>query len=102
MKLTADRREKQGQYNITHGITPKTILKKVSGGVIEILRGVKKTDKKGRIKENSDQVLSPQAIDAKIVELKQMMKEASQGLRFEEAAKLRDEVKKLTDLRFML
>jgi excinuclease UvrABC nuclease subunit len=41
-------------------------------------------------------------IDAKIVELKQMMKEASQGLRFEEAAKLRDEVKKLTDLRFML
>ena len=102
MKLTADRREKQGQYNITHGITPKTILKKVSGGVIEILRGVKKTDKKGRNKENSEQVLSPQAIDAKIVELKQMMKEASQGLRFEEAAKLRDEVKKLTDLRFML
>ena len=102
MKLTADRREKQGQYNITHGITPKTILKKVSGGVIEILRGVKKTDKKGRIKENSDQVLSPQAIDAKRVEFKQMMKEASQGLRFEEAAKLRDEVKKLTDLRFML
>ena len=102
MKLTAERREKQGQYNTIHGITPKTILKKVSGGVIEILRGVKKTDKKGRIKENSDQVLSPQAIDAKIVELKQMMKEASQGLRFEEAAKLRDEVKKLTDLRFML
>jgi excinuclease ABC subunit B len=102
MKVTAERREKQGQYNIIQGITPKTILKKVSGGVIEILRGVKKTDKKGRNKENSEQVLSPQAIDAKIVELKQMMKEASQGLRFEEAAKLRDEVKKLTDLRFML
>ena len=31
-----------------------------------------------------------------------MMKEAAQGLQFEEAAKLRDEVKKLTDLRFML
>jgi excinuclease UvrABC nuclease subunit len=30
------------------------------------------------------------------------MKEAVQGLRFEEAAQLRDEVKKLTDLRFML
>jgi excinuclease UvrABC helicase subunit UvrB len=74
----------------------------VSGGVIEILRGVKKTDKKGRNKEISDQVLSPEAIDAKILELKQMMKEAAQGLRFEEAAKLRDEVKKLTDLRFML
>jgi excinuclease ABC subunit B len=102
MKITADRREKQSQYNEEHGITPKTINKKVSGGVIEVLRGVKKSDKKGRNKEISDQILSPAAIDAKILELKQMMKEAAQGLRFEEAAKLRDEVKKLTDLRFML
>jgi excinuclease ABC subunit B len=102
MKVTAERREKQHKYNVIHGITPKTIVKKVSGGVIEILRGVKKTDKKGRNKENSQQILSPGAIDAKILELKQMMKEAAQGLQFEEAAKLRDEVKKLTDLRFML
>ena len=102
MKLTEERRERQNEYNIKHGITPTTVSKKVSGGVIDILRGTKKTDKKGRNKDNSDQILSPEAIDAKILELKQMMKEASQGLRFEEAAKLRDEVKKLTDLRFML
>jgi len=102
MQITAERREKQSKYNTQHGITPKTINKKVSGGVIEVLRGVKKSDKKGRNKEISDQILSPAAIDAKIAELKQMMKEAAQGLRFEEAAKLRDEVKKLTDLRFML
>lgn len=102
MKVTADRREKQIEYNVTHGITPITISKKVNGGVIEVLRGTKKTDKKGRNKEISEQNLSPAAIDAKILELKQMMKEAVQGLRFEEAAQLRDEVKKLTDLRFML
>ena len=102
MKLTEERRVRQNEYNIKHGITPTTVSKKVSGGVIDILRGTKKTDKKGRNKDNSDQILSPEAIDAKILELKQMMKEASQGLRFEEAAKLRDEVKKLTDLRFML
>jgi excinuclease ABC subunit B len=77
-------------------------MKKISGGVIEVLRGVKKTDKKGRNKEISDQSLSAEAIDAKISELKQMMKEAAKELRFEEAAKIRDEVKKLTDLRFML
>ena len=100
--MTAERREKQHKYNVIHGISPKTIVKKVSGGVIEMLSGVKKTDKKGRNKENSQQILSPGAIDAKILELKQMMKEAAQGLQFEEAAKLRDEVKKLTDLRFML
>jgi excinuclease ABC subunit B len=102
MKVTAERREKQAKHNLTHGITPTTISKKVSGGVIEVLRGTKKSDKKRRNKEISEQNLSPAAIDAKILELKQMMKEAVQGLRFEEAAQLRDEVKKLTDLRFML
>ena len=102
MRVTAERREKQAKFNTEHGITPTTIIKGVSGGVIEILRGTKKSDKKGRNKEITDEKLSPEAIDAKIKELKQMMKEAAQGLRFEEAAKLRDEVKKLTDLRFML
>lgn len=102
MKVTSERRLKQIAYNESHGITPTTVNKKVSGGVIEILRGTKKSDKKGRVKEISEQKLSPEAIDAKIKELKQLMKEASAGLRFEEAAKLRDEIKKLAELRFML
>jgi excinuclease ABC subunit B len=102
MRLTAERRLKQMAYNDQHGITPKTVAKRVSGGVIEVLRGTKKTDKKGRNKEKTDETLTPEAIDAKILELKQLMKEASKELRFEEAARLRDEVKKLTDLRFML
>lgn len=102
MKLTADRRERQIKHNVEHGITPTTIAKKVSGGVIEVLRGAKNSDKKGQNKEILDLKLSPEAIDAKILELKQMMKEAAMALRFEEAAKLRDEIKKLTDLRFML
>jgi excinuclease ABC subunit B len=102
MKITADRRIKQIAYNEQHGITPTTINKKVSGGVIEVLRGTKKADKKGRKGELSQETLSPEAIDAKIKELKQMMKESAQGLRFEEAAKIRDEIKKLSDLRIML
>ncbi|HXH74433.1 MAG TPA: excinuclease ABC subunit UvrB [Bacteriovoracaceae bacterium] len=102
MKLTADRRIRQHEYNMKHGLTPITVSKKISGGVIDILRGTKKTDKKGRGKEVSDQKLSPESIDAKIKELKQMMKEASSALQFEEAAKLRDEIKKLSELRFML
>lgn len=102
MKVTAERRIKQEKYNQEHGITPKTVAKKVSGGVIDILRGTKKTDKKGRNKEKSEQNLSPTAIDAKINELKDLMKEAAQGLNFEEAAKLRDEIKKLSELRLLL
>ncbi|WP_408099190.1 excinuclease ABC subunit UvrB [Peredibacter sp. HCB2-198] len=102
MKVTAERRIKQNAYNEKHGLTPKTVAKKVSGGVIEVLRGAKKSDKKTRVKEISEQRLSPEAIDAKIVELKQLMKEAAKDLQFEEAAKLRDEIKKLSELRFML
>lgn len=102
MKITDERRLKQIEYNQKHGLTPKTVSKKVSGGVIEVLRGAKKADKKGKTKEISTQSLTPQAIDDKIKELKAQMKEAALGLQFEEAAKLRDEVKKLNELRFML
>lgn len=102
MKVTEERRVKQTEYNEKHGITPTTVAKSVSGGVIEVLRGTKKTDKKARSKEISTEMLSPEAIDAKIKELKEMMKEAAGALNFEEAARLRDEVKKLSDLRFMI
>ena len=102
MKITEERRNKQIDYNEKHGITPTTISKKISGGVIEVLRGAKKSDKKGRVKEILTQSLSPEAIDDKIKQLKQQMKEAAMALQFEEAAKLRDEIKKLSELRFML
>lgn len=101
METTIERRKKQDQFNQLHGIVPETILKKVTGGVIEVLRGTKKGG--GRKKaQKVDQMLSAEAIDDKIKELKLHMKEASKALEFEEAAKLRDEIKKLTELRFML
>jgi excinuclease ABC subunit B len=59
-------------------------------------------DKKGRGMDKSAQSLSPEAIDAKIEALKLEMKVAARELRFEEAARMRDEVKQLTELRFML
>lgn len=102
MKVTEERRVRQMEYNEKHGLTPKTVMKKVSGGVIEVLRGAKKSDKKGRVKEISTQNLTAEAIDDKIKDLKAQMKEAAQALQFEEAARLRDEVKKLNELRFML
>jgi excinuclease ABC subunit B len=102
MRITDERRQRQTEYNQKHGLIPKTVTKKISGGVIEVLRGAKKGDKKGRNKEISTQSLTAEAIDAKIKELKQAMKEAASALNFEEAAKLRDEVKKLSELRFMV
>jgi excinuclease ABC subunit B len=102
MKITEERRQKQKDNNDKNGITPKTIAKKVTGGVIEVLRGTKKSDKKRQVKEISTENLSIESVDAKIKELKVNMKQAALELKFEDAAKLRDEIKRLTELRFMI
>jgi excinuclease ABC subunit B len=102
MKITLERRQKQSQFNAKNNIVAQTITKKVSGGVIEVLRGAKKVDRKSRKQEISTETLSVERIDAKIKELKQLMKEAATSLDFEEAVKLRDEIKKLSELRFMI
>lgn len=101
--VTAARREKQDKFNQENGITPKTISKNVSGGVIEVLRGSKR---KGRLKMSGRKEfatdLTVEQIDARIRELKQDMKDASKDLEFERAAKIRDEIKELTDMRLIL
>lgn len=100
IRETNRRRKIQEDHNTQHGITPTTILKNISGGVIETLRGTKKG--KGEKKKNEATLLSAEAIDKRIEELKKLMKEASRDLRFEDASKIRDEIKSITDLRILL
>ncbi|MCK6594047.1 MAG: excinuclease ABC subunit UvrB [Bacteriovoracaceae bacterium] len=98
---TNRRRKIQEDFNSKNGITPKTILKAVSGGVIETLRGTKggKGGKKSKTKVTE---LSLESIDKRINELKAEMKIAAKELRFEDAAKMRDEIKSLTEMRLVL
>ena len=97
---TQRRRKIQEEFNLKNGITPKTIKKSVSGGVIETLRGTKGA--KGPKKKQTVELLTPESIDKRIEELKKLMKEASRDLRFEDAAKIRDEIKSITDLRILV
>lgn len=97
---TKRRRIIQEKYNIEHSIEPQTIIKKVSGGVIDTLRGAKKG--KGAKRKVEMTSLTPDSLDAQIETLKQEMKIASRELRFEDAAKIRDEIKTITDLRILL
>lgn len=97
---TNRRRHIQEEYNKTHSITPQTIVKKVSGGVIETLRGVKGA--KGKKGKMVDAELTVENLDKRIKELKEQMREAAKDLRFEEAAKLRDDIKALAEARFVL
>ncbi len=82
---TERRRAKQLRYNEEHGITPKSIKKAVHG-ILEISSAVK----------DASAGMSEAEIDAKIEILRQQMREAAAALEFEEAAKLRDELFKLT------
>ncbi|MFT6633702.1 MAG: excinuclease ABC subunit B [Bacteriovoracaceae bacterium] len=102
IRTTKERREKQHQFNLDNGITPKTIIKKISGGVIEVLRGNKSSSKDRKKKEVHIKDLTITELDQRITELKINMKEASRTLQFEDAAKIRDEIKELTQIRMMI
>jgi len=95
---TLRRRKLQIEHNKKLGITPKTILKDVSGGVIETLRGTKN---KKRLKVKVEH-LKPEEIDQQIKRLKKEMKIVAKELKFEEAAKLRDEINLLSMARLEL
>ena len=82
---TERRRKIQTEYNEKHGITPKTIIKAVGGG-IEITKPAAE-EKKPRKK--------PVDKDAEILRLTNEMQLAAHNLQFELAAKLRDEIKAL-------
>ncbi len=83
---TRRRREKQLAHNLQHDITPETITKKI-GDILEGYRAKgKDDDKKANIKD----------IKAHIIKLEKDMQEAAANLEFEEAARLRDEIKRLT------
>jgi excinuclease ABC subunit B len=97
---TNRRRKIQMEHNLKNSITPQTILKKVSGGVIETLRGTRKST--GIKTKKVMNIFTPVEIDKRVLELKKEMKLAAKELRFEEAAKIRDEIKELNEVRMMI
>ncbi len=103
---TLRRRKIQASYNQQHNVTPKTISKNISGGVIETLRGKKKDNKKSELIDfllpagtYEEQI---KMIDKQIIEMKNEMKELARNLHFEEAAKLRDQIKVLNESKLIL
>lgn len=99
LEETNRRREIQLEYNRVHGITPKTVEKKI-GDLIRI--GAKDDDgkkKRGKSASKSSATKSASQVgetkEQEIERLTAEMKECAAQLRFEEAAYLRDKIKKL-------
>jgi excinuclease ABC subunit B len=90
---TNRRRAIQVAYNEEHGITPATIQKGISD-ITDFLMMESKVPTRGRRKRDTEG-MSPEEIRKTIVELEEEMLAAADDLRFEYAAKLRDEIKAL-------
>ncbi len=89
---TDRRREKQVAYNLKHGITPQTVRKNVE----DVLSGLYKGDTdQSRITAKVSKPLVGANLRAHLDGLRADMLKAAENLEFEEAARLRDEVKRL-------
>ena len=85
---TTRRREIQQKFNAKHGITPTTIKKDIR----DILEPVKAVDKGGR---KPGEIITLSELKAEIDNLTNKMYLAAEQLEFEEAASIRDKIRRL-------
>jgi excinuclease ABC subunit B len=98
--ITNQRRDKQRAYNEIHGITPTTIAKAIN----DVMEGAY-APSKGRAKDYAkvaeDTIhyasLNPSQLQKAIKDVEERMFKHAQNLEFEEAARLRDEIKRIRE-----
>ena len=98
---TNRRRKRQQEYNETHGIVPRGIVKPVT----DILEAVSSSGRKGKASKVADArgrygldglaELSASQLAKKIDALEQQMYEHARNLEFEDAAQCRDQLEEL-------
>jgi excinuclease ABC subunit B len=100
---TDRRREVQRAYNVTHGITPETVVRAILDVVTQsgerdyyaVPNSRKAGDAAERGQKGRGAALDDHELMERIQALRQEMFLAAENLQFEKAARLRDELKKL-------
>ncbi|WP_425080030.1 excinuclease ABC subunit UvrB [Ruegeria denitrificans] len=92
LEETNRRRAKQIAYNEEHGITPETVKKNVE----DVLAGLYEGDvDMNRVTATIDKPMHGANLEAHLDGLRDQMRKAAENLEFEEAANIRDEIKRL-------
>jgi excinuclease ABC subunit B len=103
---TNRRRQKQIDYNLEHGITPKSVIKKITD-IMEGARADASAESTGgrskgmrKVAEPAENyaALSPEQLVARMKKLEAQMYKHAQNLEFEDAARVRDEMRKIREL----
>jgi len=93
LRETDRRRAIQIAYNEEHGITPATVRKGISE-MSELLAIEDRAPRKRR-RRKGDDFATPEELERTIVVLEEEMQVAAEDLRFEEAGRIRDELREL-------
>ncbi|MBE0618546.1 MAG: UvrB/UvrC motif-containing protein, partial [Proteobacteria bacterium] len=94
------RRERQLAYNQEHGITPESVKKRID----DVLSSVYEMDYVTVPLAAEEEVpyRTPEEVEREVQRLRKKMLEAASSLEFEEAARLRDEIRALQELEMKL
>lgn len=106
LEETGRRREKQLAYNAEHGITPESIKKNISSVLDSVFeradRVVVDIGAYGLSDREQDLLDSPGALAKHLKKLEEKMRRHAANLEFEEAAAVRDEIKRLENAQIVL
>lgn len=98
LDITKNRRELQDTYNKAHGITPRSVRREINQSLMETFGEAPESKK---AKEEHVEYLTAREVAEKIEECEEEMKKAAKELRFEDAARLRDEMMRYQKLQLL-
>jgi excinuclease ABC subunit B len=104
---TNRRRAKQVAFNTEHGITPKSVTKRIKDIIdgaydIEEKRSTRASERQAAQEKKKYEVMNEKQMESAVKKLEKEMLDAARNLEFEKAAKLRDELRVLRNKMLVL